>query len=162
MRHFVVTPIHHLYAITLSGTINAGMSITCSSYLFLQRIFAVYADSPRVCRCFAFLWMAYVCSESLLVISVKPTYIPQTLYFQHSGANPLMGLTMAMMIVYDSSVFFAISYKIGIAHVVIDREMGWKRYILGKALPRLSQAILRGGQQYYLCVPSSFIIFGRH
>jgi hypothetical protein len=61
-----------------------------------------------------------------------------------------LSLTVVVIIIYDSSIFLAISYKIGIAHIVIDREMGWKRFILGKALPRLSQDVLRGGQQYYL------------
>lgn len=144
------TPVRNLYTMVLSSAILCGLSIGCSSYLFLQRIFAVYADSPRVRRLFTFLWMAYLCSESILVLSIKPTYIPQTQYFKDSGIQPFLALTTITIIVYDSSVFLAISYKIGVAHIVIDREMGWKRFITGKALPRLSQAVLRGGQQYYL------------
>jgi hypothetical protein len=85
-----------------------------------------------------------------MVLSIKPAYIPKTQHFKDSGIQPLLSITIFSAIVYDSSVFLAISYKIGIAHVVIDREMGWRRFILGRALPRLSQAVLRGGQQYYL------------
>jgi hypothetical protein len=94
--------------------------------------------------------MASLLSESSLAFSIKPTYIPDTEHFKDSDIQPLLSLILFMAVAFDSSVFLAISYKIGIAHVVIDREMGWKRFVTGTALPRLSQAVLRGGQQYYL------------
>jgi hypothetical protein len=96
--------------------------------------------------------MTYLGSESLLIFSVKLAYNPKTWHFKDLGIQPLSPFTIFTIINYDSFVFHTISYKIGIAHIVIDREMGWKRFILGRALPRLSQAVLRGGQQYYLWV----------
>lgn len=147
-------PIRNLYAAVLSSTILNGMSVGCSSYLFLQRTRAVYADSPRVRYFFTVFWMVYLASEStILMFIIKPTYIPNTQQFKDSGIQPLLSLAILVAVTYDSSVFLAISYKIGIAHVIIDREMGWRRFISGRALPRLSQAVLRGGQQYYLWVP---------
>ncbi|XP_006457720.1 hypothetical protein AGABI2DRAFT_114765 [Agaricus bisporus var. bisporus H97] len=145
-------PIHNLYATPLSSIIFCGLSVSCSEYIFLQRIRAIYAYSPRVRRFFAIFWMVSLSSEILLLFSIKPVYIPNTQQFKDAGVQPLMCLTIVTAIAFDSSVFLAISYKIGIAHIVIDREMGWKRFITGKALPRLSQAVLRGGQQYYLSV----------
>jgi hypothetical protein len=86
------------------------------------------------------------------VFSIKPTYIPKTQHFKDSGIQPLLSLIFFIAVAYDSSVFLAISYKIGIAHVIGDHEvqMGWNRFITGQALPRFSRAVLRGGQQYYL------------
>ncbi|XP_006455021.1 hypothetical protein AGABI2DRAFT_209270 [Agaricus bisporus var. bisporus H97] len=146
------TPVRNLYATTLSSIILCGMSIGCSSYLFLQRVRAVYTDRPRVQQCFTIFWMAYLASESIIGFSIKPVYIPNTRHFKEAGIQPLISLSVFVAIAYDSAVFLAISYKIGIAHVVMDREMGWKSFISGKALPRLSQAVLRGGQQYYLFI----------
>ncbi|EKM82278.1 hypothetical protein AGABI1DRAFT_124762 [Agaricus bisporus var. burnettii JB137-S8] len=125
-----IMPIHNIHALVISSTTLCGMSIGCSSYLFLQRVRAVYADCPRVQQFFTFFWIAYLGTNS--------------------DIQPLMFFAIATSIAYDSSVFLAISYKIGLAHIVIDREMGWRRFITGKALPRLSQAVLRGGQQYFL------------
>jgi hypothetical protein len=126
------------------------MSLVCSSYLFLQRLRAVYADSPKVRQCFTLFWAIPILSESTLLFSVKPAYVPKTQHFKDSGIQPLLSLVFFMAVAFDSSVFLAISYKIGIAHVVSDSEKGWRRYVLGRALPHLSHAVLRGGQQYYL------------
>ncbi|XP_006457719.1 hypothetical protein AGABI2DRAFT_114764 [Agaricus bisporus var. bisporus H97] len=144
------TPVRNLHATVLLSVVFCGMSIGCSSYLFLQRVRAVYADSPRVQQFFTIFWMTFLASETLMGFSIKPVYIPNTEHFKETGIQPLVAITIFLAIAYDSSIFLAISYKIGIAHVIIDREMGWKRFIVGKALPRLSQAVLRGGQQYYL------------
>jgi hypothetical protein len=147
---FLAMPIRNLYVAVLFSTIINGMSIGCSSYLFLQRTCAVYWDSPRVQQFFTVLWMVYLAFVSLLVFVIKPAYIPKTQHYQDSGIQPLLSVAILVAVAYDSTVFLAISYKIGIAHVVIDRELGWRRFILGRALPRLSQAVLRSGQQYYL------------
>lgn len=60
---------------------------------------------------------------------------------------------------YDTAIFFCISYRIATNHETTPdgKPLGtisWGNIISGRALPRLSRAVLKGGQQYYLCVRS--------
>jgi hypothetical protein len=78
---------------------------------------------------------------------MKPTAIPGTGYYMDSGIHPYVALSFLCGLIFDSSVFMAISYKLAFMHAPAD---GWKTLVSGKALPRLSRAVLQGGQQYYL------------
>jgi hypothetical protein len=108
-------------------------------------------------------------------IELSPNNIPGTNRFQDPGAKPTFEISMYAVLVFDTCVFLAISYKLAqtivIRNRVVDLELErgedgsgddtnttsttagwawWSRIISGRALPRLSRAILQGGQQYYL------------
>lgn len=89
-------------------------------------------------------------SEVTFIVGIKPSYIPGTRYFKDLGLRPTTALTMVIAILYESSIFLAISYRMALMHPVLDSKVGWGAFVFGKALPRLSRAVLHGGQQYYL------------
>jgi hypothetical protein len=108
------------------------------------------------------------------MIEISPSNIPGTNRFQDADAKPTFMISMYAVVVFDTCVFLAISYKLAQMSVVqrraVDSARGredgsgdatqaatttsswawWSRVISGRALPRLSRAILQDGQQYYL------------
>lgn len=145
-------PIDNPRAPTLAAGVLCILSIGSSSYLFLQRVRAVYADSKRVRWLFSIFWFIYTVSEITVPLGVEPAFIPGTHYYKDSGIHPVVALSFLIGILFDSSVFLAVSYKIASTHSLSDERIGWDSLVTGKALPRLSRAILQGGQQYYLQV----------
>lgn len=145
-------PVNNTRIATTLGSVLYVASIGCSSYLFLQRVRAVYADSSRVRWSFSVLWLAYNLSGITILLSLKPTPIPGTRYYQDSGIPPITALYILTGIVFDTSVFLAVSYRIASTQTLIDGQVRWSNFVSGKALPRLSRAVLQSGQQYYLQV----------
>ncbi|KAF9452883.1 hypothetical protein P691DRAFT_771824 [Macrolepiota fuliginosa MF-IS2] len=93
-------------------------------------------------------------SEIVKVIGVKPSLIPGTHYFRDAGYQSYIAVGVFVGLLYDTCVFLAISYKIVSRHNTVDIHPGPRSFvhsfISGKALSRLSRAVLQGGQQYYL------------
>lgn len=65
-----------------------------------------------------------------------------------------VAITSFMPAVFDTLVFFAISYRIAFQrHQVPGSGSSWASFwFSSRTLPILSKAILQGGQQYYLSV----------
>lgn len=63
------------------------------------------------------------------------------------GYVAAVGLVSAF---FDTAVFVAVSYKISVSHSGLSLGVAWDTVVSGRALPRLSRAVLQGGQQYYL------------
>lgn len=125
------------------------LSMVTSSFLFLQRVQAVYADSKWVRRIFFVWWLIFSATNVLIPVGINPTYIPGTLYYLDAGIPPYVSLTVFCLLVYDTSVFIAISYKLQQTSPTYGR-VPWRSAMSGNVLPRLSRAVFRGGQQYYL------------
>lgn len=143
-------PLDNTHTALIVGSVLCVASIGSSSYLFLQRVRAVYADSPKVRWFFSLFWFAYGLSEITIILGIKPTFIPETRYYQDSGIHPIVALSILTGIIFDTAVFLAISYKVVSTHASMDDQIRWSSLVSGKALPRLSRAVLQSGQQYYL------------
>lgn len=98
---------------------------------------------------FSILWLAHIACEASFFIGMAPRDIPGTLRFQDNGAKPSLTASMYGIVAFDTCVFLAISYRMGTTYTA-DEHNRWDTIVSGKALPRLSRAILQGGQQYYL------------
>lgn len=77
-------------------------------------------------------------------------HIPGTGYCMYIEVHLYMSAAGLMLAIFDTVVFVAISYKIAVLHSDPSNGVIWDTLISGRALPRLSRAILQGGQQYYL------------
>lgn len=146
------TPIDDPDTPTMVGGSFCVLAFGCSSYLFLRRVHAVYADSKRVRWFFSAFWFTYALCEILVPLSMKPSFIPGTHWYKDSGIHPYVAVSFLFGLLFDSAVFLAISYKIASTHCLKEERIGWDSLVSGKALPRLSRAVLQGGQQYYLQV----------
>lgn len=126
------------------------LSIWSSSYLFLRRVNAVYQDNKWIKCFFSVLWFIGGGTELTVALGVRASHAPGTLYcIDVQPAHYVIAGGLAP-VVFDTLVFLAISYKIGTTFSTVDARVSWGALISGKALPRLSRAILQGGQQYYL------------
>ncbi|KAJ3849508.1 hypothetical protein EV368DRAFT_85488 [Lentinula lateritia] len=146
------TPISNCTAIELGVTCNWVVSTTFSSFLFLRRVNAVYSNSAIVCYFFTFLWVANIGISILTPLGAHAGALSNSGYCLNSGVKHYVVAATAFPLVFDSFVFLAISYRL----MVINNDdphgtaQNWGPFLKGKALPRLSRAVLQGGQQYYL------------
>ncbi|KAF9440965.1 hypothetical protein P691DRAFT_800662 [Macrolepiota fuliginosa MF-IS2] len=123
------------------------LSISSSSFLFLRRVQAVYADNRWVQWFFFILWLVYCGLEFTVPIGTRHCIDSETSHYVLAGAfSP---------IIFDTLVFLAISFKVGSSHTTQDTRVTRDTLVSGKALPRLSRAVLQGGQQYYLITAGS-------
>ncbi|ESK89350.1 hypothetical protein Moror_16268 [Moniliophthora roreri MCA 2997] len=128
------------------------IAISSSSFLFLRRVMAVFADSRSIRFVFSFLWVANVGISVVTPVGSRASPLEDTGYCINGGIKHYVGAATIMPLVFDSLVFLAISYKILTSHGPGD-ETGWSWrtiFLPKKTLPRLSRAMFRGGQQYYL------------
>lgn len=145
-------PVDELQADVTTAGVMAMVSMVASSYLFLRRVQAIYIEEKLVRWTFFVLWVILSGTEILIPLKTKPIYIPGTKFFDIAGIPPYTSLSLFMLLFFDTSVVVAISYKILSTHhsVPTDEQIPWYSIAAGRTLPRLSRAIFRGGQQYYL------------
>ncbi|KAF9439844.1 hypothetical protein P691DRAFT_740266 [Macrolepiota fuliginosa MF-IS2] len=150
--------------LTIVSSVLCVLAVGCSSFLFLQRVRAVYAGNRQAQWFFSIFWFIYATSEIVKIIGVKPSLIPGTHYFSDAGYQPYVAVGVFVGLLYDTCVFLAISYKIILTHNMSDRHPGLRglvhRFTSGKALPGLSHAVLQGGQQYYLITAGAMSAIG--
>lgn len=138
-----------------------------TSFLFLLRIQAVYSHSKLVRYAFFVLWLVQIglsvliplgvsvfCFqyelEICLLFDLQASSIPldDTGYCINGGAKKSTVAATVMPPLFDTLVFGFISHHVVTTHAS-DSDR-WRIFFLGKTLPRLSKAMLQGGQQYYL------------
>ncbi|KZP34392.1 hypothetical protein FIBSPDRAFT_1035445 [Athelia psychrophila] len=138
--------------VMLAACVVASISFT--SFLFFLRVRAVYLQSKYVTALFSALWLVIVSLNILLVTMVSAENSPSPTVGGYSGCigtgTQSVSLPLASILVNDTLVFLAISYRLT-ANAVTD---GGRRFRLltlfkGKGLYSLSQSLLRTGQLYY-------------
>lgn len=138
------------------GGVVKGLGATCmftnltASFLFLQRLRAVYARKYWVQWVFFVLWLAANGLMTTTIYGALLGHIPGTKYCIYVKVHQYMSAPGFMVAFFDTAVFVAISYKISVLHSEPGTGITWDTLISGRALPQLSKAVLQGGQQYYL------------
>ncbi|KAF9241316.1 hypothetical protein BU15DRAFT_73442 [Melanogaster broomeanus] len=144
-------PVPNCGVMVLNVRVFGVVATAASSYLFLKRVHAVFIQNRIVCHVFTFLWIAAF-GASLVVLPGPLTDYYEIANTKHCTNHPLPSYVSTAFIgpvVFDGLVFVAITYKIFAFHSP-SRPRSWKEFVCGEALPRLSRAVLQGGQQYYL------------
>ncbi|XP_006456228.1 hypothetical protein AGABI2DRAFT_77336, partial [Agaricus bisporus var. bisporus H97] len=138
----------------------AGVSCTLvhltASFIFLQRLWAVYALHRLVKIVFFVLWLGANGLMTTSIYGARLGHIPGTGYCTYLEVHPYVSAAGFMLASFDTAVFVAISYKISISHGGGRIGINWDTIVSGRALPRLSRAVLQGGQQYFFV---SYILF---
>jgi hypothetical protein len=122
-----------------------------SSYLILKRVHAVFFQDRIVCHIFTFLWLATF-GVSLVVLPGPLKDYYELANTKHCAVREMESYVSAAYVVpmiFDGIVFLAITYKIHVFHGT-SKPRSWKTFVCNDALPRLSRAVLQGGQRYYL------------
>jgi hypothetical protein len=124
-----------------------------SSFLFLQRVLAVYHESGKWVKCgFSIFWIISCLSDITIAIGGHRSNIPGTEIARDSGLEPWIATSALCALVFDTIIILAITYKIWLTHrrVSENQNLPWYQVVSGRTLPLLSRSIFRGGVQYYL------------
>lgn len=143
-------PVNHCDAINYCVGIGCVLTIASTTFIFLQRLRAVYSGNRRVQIIAIVLWIGTCVTMALTVVDARSAHIPGTQYCAYMVVNRSLLANGIVFVGFDTFAFLAITYKIGFCHLDVESGAGWTAAISGKALPRISRAVLRGGQQYYL------------
>ncbi|KAF9242895.1 hypothetical protein BU15DRAFT_28397, partial [Melanogaster broomeanus] len=144
-------PITQCGVLVLSFTVFWVIASAASSYLFLKRVHAVFLEDRIVCHFFTFIWFAGFGTSFLSLISPLHDYheIADTKHCIGSGVAHYVSAAFIVSGLFDALVFLAVTYKILVSYRA-STPRTWRAFWYGEALPRLSRAILQGGQQYYM------------
>ncbi|KAF9449864.1 hypothetical protein P691DRAFT_798801 [Macrolepiota fuliginosa MF-IS2] len=126
------------------------VSIISSSFLFLRRVQAVYANDRWIRRFFFTLWLVVGGMMISVPIEVRAAHIPGTKYCIDLETKRHVITCILFHVIFDTLILLAISLEVGRSYSTQDARVSWSTLVSGKALPRLSRAVLQGGQQYYL------------
>lgn len=96
------------------------------------------------------MWLAANGLMTTTIYAAELGHIPGTGYCIYTQVQQYDSAPGFMLAIFDTAVFVAISYKVAILHSDPGTGVTWDTVISGRALPRLSKAVLQGGQQYYL------------
>lgn len=128
--------------------------MTTTSFLFLRRAQAVYTGNRLAYWIFALLFACSSTSHIVMILGMSAEHISGTKYCGTSRVELYAMITYFMPGFFDTVVFLAISYKIAYQdhqhRSDEDGNLRITRLFSSKALPRMSRALLQGGQQYYL------------
>ncbi|THU84208.1 hypothetical protein K435DRAFT_610147, partial [Dendrothele bispora CBS 962.96] len=140
---------HFLY-ITLF--IVANYSITL---LFLLRVRAIFYDVPRKQAFFTFLWVLAFGSSILNFFHARSrSLVEPKVCFEEQGEPLYTAVSIAMLLVFDTVVYIAISYRLFQTFFFHEKNRPvFQRtciFLNGATLPTFSKSLFRDGQLYYL------------
>ncbi|KAJ7691885.1 hypothetical protein B0H17DRAFT_934565, partial [Mycena rosella] len=147
-------------------TFNAFFPIgtSASALLWFFRLRAIYGGDRTVTFIFGFLWLAVAASTITLPIGATHTI---------SLANPTGCLVVSapkayestpgvVLLVYDTLVFLAISFRLGTNFTQTQQQTPWtniKALLSGSNLPAFSKSLFTDGQIYYMITVILNILF---
>ena len=146
----VAGPINNCTATAIALMALQAVSTAASSYLFLKRVHAVYYGNNIVRHFFSFMWLVGVGTSCAVFSGTLHDYseiadTKRCLRYQHHAQ---LTIAYILPVVFDNFVYLAISHKLLTSHKR-GKKWCWRDFWRGRMLPRFSQAMLRGGQQYY-------------
>ncbi|KAJ7142690.1 hypothetical protein C8R44DRAFT_924322 [Mycena epipterygia] len=128
-------------------------AIPATSLLFFFRVRAIYGSKRSVTVVFGILWILEVAACVVVPFGTTGANIGSTPYCVVSKISPADGASTITPTVFDTAVFFAISYRlIGNSSVKSTRHSWMDRcraFLSGEYLPSLSKALFVQGQVYY-------------
>ncbi|KAJ7061019.1 hypothetical protein C8F01DRAFT_1253491 [Mycena amicta] len=127
-----------------------------SAFLFFVRLRAVYDGHRPITIIFGFLWLCVVGTS--IFVPATGTSLSINHQCLYTGGKSFTGTAGVVAMVYDTAVFFAISYQLvsnygldyGLGGATNTRGERLKMLFSGANLPVYSKALLTDGQVYYL------------
>lgn len=126
------------------------ISSASSSFLFLRRVQAVFCQRKVLQHFYSFLYVVNVGISCVVAIGTRAGPVGQTGWCINTEIAPYVTAAFLSRLLFDSCVFVGISYELATVQSLSGVAVTWSTIITGRAKSRIIQAILRGGQQYYL------------
>ncbi|KAJ7745431.1 hypothetical protein DFH07DRAFT_942848 [Mycena maculata] len=127
------------------------LSQASTSMLFFLRATAVWHPNKIAYAVFGLLWLAVVGVDITVPLGIRGGHIGTTSYCIDTIVPPNTEAVAIVALVNDTVIFFAINYRI-LAHTTMaDSAMDHIRIFFGgQQLSKLSRALVKGGQHFYL------------
>ncbi|KAF9241308.1 hypothetical protein BU15DRAFT_60935 [Melanogaster broomeanus] len=144
-------PVAQCEVLALNVIVVWVIASAASSYLFLKRVHAVFLQDRNVWLFFTFLWLTGFGTSFLSLADPLHEYyeFADTKHCISRKVEEYQSIAFIVPGLFDTLVFLAVTYKILMSHRV-STPRSWRAFWCGEALPRLSRAVLQGGQQYYM------------
>ncbi|KZP25789.1 hypothetical protein FIBSPDRAFT_949901 [Athelia psychrophila] len=155
---YVLAPISDCQALVEAlGTCSTVVMLS-TSFLFLQRVRAVYLQSTAITVIFGALWLVTAGLAILQASCLRAVHILNT---QHciATSREYLALPSIVTCINDTLVFLAISFRLT-ADAATERTWRARAQSIfqGKGLYSLSRSLMKSGQTYYLASIIFFII----
>ncbi|KAK0192936.1 hypothetical protein F5146DRAFT_1120659 [Armillaria mellea] len=132
-----------------SGTCNV-LSQTFTSLLFFLRVTAIWRGNQYIFFFFIFLWFGVIAGAITVPVGIRAAHIGGTQQCINVRVPEYDQLSIIFPLIFDSSTFIAITYRILLYTTFEETARGRLRAFLGQGVPIVSRNLLLGGQQYYL------------
>ncbi|KAJ6529024.1 hypothetical protein DFH09DRAFT_1371092 [Mycena vulgaris] len=129
------------------------LSISASAFLFLFRVRAVYGGDRLVTATFGLLWLIVVGTSMMIPFSGSAIGLGDPYECVIVNVGTYTGAAGITLTVYDTLVFFAISYRLvsNFRHSEeLTRGEQARAFFSGANLPAFSKAVFTDGQMYYM------------
>lgn len=148
-KPIVVAPLHHCEVVIKVVTWLVALALPTNSFLFFLRVRAVFLQSPYIVWAFFALWLTTFASITA-PFSFQAIQLGPTRWCINSVVREYSAVTFVTIFVFDTSVFFTISFKITIHGMAHDLRSWVNVFSTGSGVGYMSRALLRTGQLYYL------------
>ncbi|KAJ6454612.1 hypothetical protein C8R45DRAFT_1189119 [Mycena sanguinolenta] len=148
---YQVAPVENCNALAVGFGICVVFTQTTTAMLFFLRVIAVWYPSRIVFAVFFVFWLAVLGAGISAPLGIRGAHIGPTAQCITTAVLANVKLAAIMPLINDTAVFFAITYRI-LAHTIVADSLVARLRIFfgGMGASRLSQALLRSGQHFYL------------
>ncbi|KAF7357258.1 hypothetical protein MSAN_01321000 [Mycena sanguinolenta] len=148
-----VVSVKHCNAIAIGFSICFVLSQTSTAMLFFLRVTAVWYPSKIAYVVFCTLWIAVLGAGITVPLGVRAAHIEPTMQCVTTAVPGNVEVASIIPLINDTAIFLAINHRILAHTIVADSSMARLRVFFGGAgLSKLSEALLRSGQHFYLCM----------
>ncbi|KAJ6454687.1 hypothetical protein C8R45DRAFT_755925, partial [Mycena sanguinolenta] len=146
-----VAPVENCNAMALGWTITSISAKSATAMLLFLRVTAVWHPSKIAYAVFFILWLAVLAGGITAPIGIREAHIGPTKQCITTAVPANIEVAAIMPLIYETTIFLAINYRI-LAHMLVaDSCMARLRVFFGgKGLSTLSRALLQSGQHFYL------------
>ncbi|KAF7335950.1 hypothetical protein MSAN_02308400 [Mycena sanguinolenta] len=146
-----VAPVKNCNSMSLALAICFVLSQSATAMLFFLRVTAVWYPSKIAYVVFSILWIALLAAGIPTTIEVRGEHIGPTEQCIAMAVPVNTEVVIIIPMINNTAIFLAINYRILAHTIVADSSVARLRVLFGgKGLFRISEALLRSGQHFYL------------
>ncbi|KAF7334207.1 hypothetical protein MSAN_02382000 [Mycena sanguinolenta] len=148
---FAVAPVKNCDAIVIGFSTCLVLSQTSTALLFFLRATAVWHPNKIAYAMFSVLWLAVLAAAVAASLGTHGVHIGPTKQCAETGMAPNAQILVIVVLINDTAIFTAITYRILAHTIVADSPAARLRIFFGGAGSfTLSKALLQSGQHFYL------------